>query len=205
MCIQFTTLCFWFVLVHSDFYSCFLFGGLPFLEVGEGTAYLAYGILVPDQGLNLALAVRAPSPSHLAPGTCWVLPFSALSAMNSHLVDFTGSRDFADGVHVCESGAGRALVTGLSAFMVVSKPGVSGHTWPKPDPWCLFAGHHLRDLSSRRSGLQDGRGEVHPRTGAELPVGGPHTVSRGLCLCMRVAGPLGRWSEWAELRPPHPN
>lgn len=125
--------------------------------------------------------------------------------MNSHLADFTGSRDFADGVHVCEPGAWRALAPGLSTFVVFSKPDVSGHARPKPDPRYLFAGHHLRNLSSRCGGLRDSREEIYPRTSAELPVGGPHTVSRGLCLCMRVAGPWGRWSEWAELDPPHPN
>ena len=117
---------------------------------------------------------------------------------------FTGSRDL-QMVYTCvspapgEPSAGRALATGLSTFVVFSKPGVGGHARPKPGLHCLFAGHHLRDLSGRRGGLQDGRGEVHPRTGAELPVGGPRTVSRGLCLCLQVAGPWGRWSEWAEL------
>uniref|UniRef100_A0A4W2EVK9 PWWP domain containing 3A, DNA repair factor n=1 Tax=Bos indicus x Bos taurus TaxID=30522 RepID=A0A4W2EVK9_BOBOX len=40
---------------------------------------------------------------------------------------------------------------------------------PRTAPCQPCPGHHLRDLSSRCSGLQDGRGEVHPRTGAELP------------------------------------
>lgn len=56
MCIQLTTLCFSVCFGSLRFLQLrFVWRPAFFWEVEEGTVYLACGILVPDQGLNLGL------------------------------------------------------------------------------------------------------------------------------------------------------